>query len=210
MHDYSSDTVDYSKKMMESTSWDEFNHWAAQRTNKANAQGIDISGSTWKSNDQIKSEWVSSGNAPKTTTTKKPAASSTSTVKKSSSSSLNGSSEHPSKRGKTFDSGGIASGGVGLLDKETEGDEIVLSPELTRKILAPSTNAEFRKFTQALGMMFGPAKIAEPRPAEIVHSSEQHDRHDRNYYINGVQIGEQEAQKPLSEILSTLALYANS
>jgi hypothetical protein len=30
-----------------------------------------------------------------------------------------------------------------------------------------------------------------------------------NYYIEGVQIGAEEANKPLSEILNTLTVYAN-
>lgn len=205
--DYSGDTTDYSKKMMESTSWDEFNHWAAQRENKANAQGIDISGSTWKSNDQIKSEWLAAGGGSRPSAEKKPTASSTTTTKKTGSSSLNGSSEHPSER-RTFDSGGIARG-VGLMHKDTEEDEIVLGPELTKKLLAPVSDAEYWRSIEAMGWMWGNPKPASPGLPDSMRSETHNDRHDTSYYINGVQIGESEAHKPLSEILSTLALHAN-
>lgn len=205
--DYSGDTTDYSKKMMESTSWDEFNHWAAQRENKANAQGIDISGGTWKSNDQIKSEWLAAGGGSRPSAEKKPTASSTTTTKKTGSSSLNGSSEHPSER-RTFDSGGIARG-VGLMHKDTEEDEIVLGPELTKKLLAPVSDAEYWRSIEAMGWMWGNPKPASPGLPDSMRSETHNDRHDTSYYINGVQIGESEAHKPLSEILSTLALHAN-
>lgn len=50
--------VDYSKLMANSTSVDEFNHWANLRTAKSAAMGIDISGSgKYKSNEQLGKEW---------------------------------------------------------------------------------------------------------------------------------------------------------
>ena len=54
---YSNDKTDYSALMDRASSEAEFQYWAEQRNAKAIAQGIDITGSGWRSNEQIYKEW---------------------------------------------------------------------------------------------------------------------------------------------------------
>lgn len=53
----------------------------------------------------------------------------------------------------TYDNGGIANG-LGFMPKATSKPESVNDPELTRKILTPVSNAEFTRYTKAMGIMF--------------------------------------------------------
>ena len=58
-YNYSNDKTDYSALMDRASSESEFQYWAEQRNAKAIAQGIDITGSGWRSNEQIYAEWKS-------------------------------------------------------------------------------------------------------------------------------------------------------
>ena len=63
MHDWSKDTTDYSAQMQNAKTIEEFLKVAQDRENKANAQGIDISGASGAmSNEQIYNEWVKKNN----------------------------------------------------------------------------------------------------------------------------------------------------
>ena len=106
-----------------------------------------------------------------------------------------------------YDSGGVLRGRGNI--KATDADEIVLGPEMTAKILAPASNAQFTDFVKALGVMFGVSQRAAPEmtPGKQLISST--DSHAVNYYINGVKIGADQMARPMSEVLSTLKLYTN-
>ena len=63
MHDWSKDTTDYSTQMQNAKTIEEFRKAAQARENKANAQGIDISGASGAmSNEQIYNEWAKKNN----------------------------------------------------------------------------------------------------------------------------------------------------
>lgn len=59
-HDWSTDTTDYSALALKSTSTAEIQEWLNRRTQKAEAQGIDISGNTggYRSNEQVYQDWI--------------------------------------------------------------------------------------------------------------------------------------------------------
>ena len=56
-HDYANDKTDYSQKMLDATSWAEFEHWRNERNNKIAAQGIDVSAAGFRTNEQLLQEW---------------------------------------------------------------------------------------------------------------------------------------------------------
>ena len=63
LHDWSKDTTDYSTQMQNAKTIEEFRKAAQARENKANAQGIDISGASGAmSNEQIYNEWAKKNN----------------------------------------------------------------------------------------------------------------------------------------------------
>lgn len=110
----------------------------------------------------------------------------------------------------SFDSGGIAYG-KGFLRKATALGETVLDPATTERILSPRSNAQFVSFTDSLSKLFGLSSGDIGAKMQSVFSSL--DRSSSvvgdTYYINGVKIGSDMANKPLSEILSVLPIYAH-
>lgn len=63
MHDWATDTTDYSSQMQNAKTIEEFLKAAQAREHKANAQGIDISGASGAmSNEQIYNEWAKKNN----------------------------------------------------------------------------------------------------------------------------------------------------
>ena len=104
-----------------------------------------------------------------------------------------------------FDEGGIASG-KGFMQKAIRDDEMVLGPEMTRQILNPQTNQRFEAFTRSLGIMIGAVDHMEERgsPSSVVSHS-MSDSH--NVIINGVTIGTDQLQRPLSDVLASLNIY---
>lgn len=113
------------------------------------------------------------------------------------------------KKSKSYDSGGIADGD-GFLPKATGRREMVLDPELTAKILEPESNERFQSFVQSMGLLFGTAdrqgQSGGIRPAAVSST----DRHDVNYFINGVKVGSDMANRPLSEVLASLPIHTES
>lgn len=83
---------------------------------------------------------------------------------------------------------------------------MVLDPDTTRMILSPESNAQFTNFVKSLGLLFGTAENTADRSMKTAAVSST-DRHDVTYYINGVKIGSDMANRPLSEILSVLPLH---
>lgn len=165
---YSTDKTDYSLLMLNSKTQEEFDMWAAERTKKMEAQGIDPAKRGIRSNADLAKE--------------------TGFISK-------------------YDSGGILRGMGGI--KATDRDESVLGPELTQAILKPSSNAQFSDFAKSLGVMFGVSRAAsEQRIFNTNQTSSLVNSNNSNVtYINGVKIGSDMMQRPLSEVLSTLSLH---
>lgn len=109
----------------------------------------------------------------------------------------------------SFDNGGFALG-KGLLRKDTSKTETVLDDSITDRILSPRANAQFTSFTNSLSRLFGMSTGDIGAKAKSLFSTI--DRSSSvvgdTYYINGVQIGSDMLDRPLSEVLSVLPIYA--
>lgn len=106
-----------------------------------------------------------------------------------------------------FDTGGIARG-LGVMQKATTEDEVVLSPALSNLVLTPQKNREFAQFAQSMGLLFGAAQhFGSAEFSREAVSNNVTDRHDIT--INGVTIGESMLRRPLSDTLSLLGLHRN-
>lgn len=101
----------------------------------------------------------------------------------------------------TYDNGGVLHGIGGI--KATHGNEIVLPPDITSKILNPTSNAQFKAFADTLGLMFGVgSSITNPSPRSNLTT--QYDN-SRSYVVNGVPIPEQTAkQYTIAELFSAI------
>lgn len=106
-----------------------------------------------------------------------------------------------------FDKGGVAHG-RGVMVKDVEAPELVLSPVLAADVLNPVKNTEFDRFAKDLGIMFGAAQNYAPdtrmERQPVVHNV---DSHNVGAIINGVELGENMLDRPLSEILSLLGIH---
>ena len=109
----------------------------------------------------------------------------------------------------TFDKGGILSGLGGI--KATSRPETVLPPDLTEKILTPSSNADFAQFAKSLGIMFGTSR--EVAKSSIVHNygGNTDNSDNRSYYtVNGVPFSAADAgSKTLNELFAEAAYFKN-
>ena len=106
----------------------------------------------------------------------------------------------------TYDSGGIASG-LGYMYKATKADEVVLNGGLSNAILSPKRSQQFADFTSSLERMFGMASMMERPQSRMGWSTS--DNHSTNVYMNGIKIGSDMLNRPLSEVLSVLPIYCN-
>lgn len=106
----------------------------------------------------------------------------------------------------TYDSGGIANG-LGYMYKATRADEVVLNGKLSNSILSPKRSQQFADFTSSLERMFGMSSMME-RPKSMAGFSTT-DSHNNIVYMNGIKIGSDMLNKPLSEVLSVLPIYCN-
>lgn len=107
-----------------------------------------------------------------------------------------------------FDGGGLAHG-IGWMPKGSRGTEAVLDANLTKAILNPKQNAAFTKFTDSLSALFRMAGGSGALPSSRFSSSVSN-LYGGNTYIEGVKIGSDMLNRPLSEVLSTLNLYKNN
>ena len=107
-----------------------------------------------------------------------------------------------------FDGGGLAHG-VGWMPKGSRGTEAVLDANLTKAILNPHQNAAFTNFTDSLSTLFSMAGGSGGLPSSRF-SSNVSNLYGGNTYIEGVRIGSDMMNRPLSEVLSTLNLYKNN
>ena len=105
-----------------------------------------------------------------------------------------------------FDEGGIASGS-GYMPKGAVGDEVVIGPSITKDVLSPVKNAQFMNFTRSIRALVEAGTSGNKFSTR--NSSIANTNNSRNYYINGVKIGADMANKPMSQVLSTLSIYAN-
>ena len=108
----------------------------------------------------------------------------------------------------TYDEGGILNGIGGI--KATNAPETVLPPELTQKILSPSSNAEFSAFARSMGLLFGASKDFAARN-EIIHNNGATNNNDnRAYTVNGVPISANDARtKTIAELFEDAAYFKN-
>lgn len=106
-----------------------------------------------------------------------------------------------------FDQGGVAHG-RGVMVKDVEAPELVLSPVLAADVLNPVKNTEFDRFAKDLGIMFGAAQNYTPdtrmERQPVAHNV---DSHNVGAIINGVELGENMLDRPLSEILALLGIH---
>ena len=104
-----------------------------------------------------------------------------------------------------YDSGGILRGLGGI--KATQGNEIVLPPNISERILQPTSNKQFSDFVNALGLMFGGSRGVLNSPS-VQGRMGNIDNHDgRTYVINGVPIGREYADNyTISEICDMMGL----
>ena len=87
---------------------------------------------------------------------------------------------------RAYDRGGVLRGYGGI--KATGRPEVVLDPDLTEKILRPNSEAQFRAFADALGLIFerGDRLMSSSRP--IINGQRYSDSHNTSTVINGVPI----------------------
>lgn len=204
---------DYAADMLNAANYDEFEELAMRRDAKIKGEGITGVQSTLEIYNQWKAKQEASSPSKSTSSSSSKSSSGSSSSKSSAASSAASTLISASKNiasmlvsamtGKNvvFDHGGIADG-KGVLAKDINGEEMVLGPEITKMVLTPQSNTQFSNFTRDLADLFGMAKAGF-----TAGSVSTTDRHDVNYYINGVKIGQDMAQKPLSEVLSAFALY---
>lgn len=109
------------------------------------------------------------------------------------------------KKGGLYDNGGILTGLGGI--KATTQDEIILPPDIASKILEPSSNSQFKAFTDSLGLLFGiTSQIAQPSITPNGNGNITNNN-GATYVINGVSIGQQAAETyTIAEIFRTMNL----
>lgn len=87
---------------------------------------------------------------------------------------------------RAYDDGGVLRGIGGI--KATDRPEIVLDPDLTAKILRPNSDAQFRAFADALGLIFERGERIGSSSKPVINGQRYSDSHDTSTVINGVPI----------------------
>lgn len=105
-----------------------------------------------------------------------------------------------------YDGGGILSGLGGI--KATSQPELVIDPELTRRILNPANNDAFSKFASSLGIIFGsPLREGLLRSTYTNNWQNTSNSDNRSYVVNGVPITQQAARDyTIAELFENMAL----
>lgn len=101
--------------------------------------------------------------------------------------------EQEQYRLKPFDSGGVLNGVGGI--KATSQPEMIIDPELTRRILSPANNEAFERFANSLGIIFGSPMREGLKSTYSNTWSRTSNNDNRNYVINGVPIPKEAAAK---------------
>lgn len=108
-----------------------------------------------------------------------------------------------------FDGGGVANG-LGYLTKGVEDPEAVNNPELTAKILAPTSNAQFDRYVRDMGILFETAReyaISKPvMQSAVGNSTTTNNNSNNSYSINGVKIGSDMLNRPFGEVLQMMTM----
>lgn len=105
-----------------------------------------------------------------------------------------------------YDSGGVANG-TGFLAKATSVAESVNDPELTRKILEPTSNAQFDRYVRDMGILFETVRAYAQMPVVTNRSGNViTTNNNNNTYLNGWKIGSDMLSKPLSEVLKMVSM----
>ena len=123
-----------------------------------------------------------------------------------------------SKNGKDYtvskyDSGGVLHGMGGI--KATVQDEIVLPPDVTKKMLDPDANPMFQKRLGELRWLYqkGSGSSASEEIARTVNNRESHDHYGDSYSINGIRMEPARAERmtirELAEASRALGVYGN-
>ena len=123
-----------------------------------------------------------------------------------------------SKNGKDYtvskyDSGGVLHGLGGI--KATVQDEIVLPPDVTKKMLDPDANSVFQKRLGELRWLYqkGSGSSASEEIARTVNNRESHDHYGDSYSINGIRMEPARAERmtirELAEASRALGVYGN-
>ena len=105
-----------------------------------------------------------------------------------------------------YDSGGVLHGLGGI--KATSEDEIVLPPDITKKILTPTSNKEFHQFLQDMGIMYGAAPTTPYiKRGDIISNVNNNATNDnRSYTVNGIPISPEMARNySIAEVLEMAA-----
>ena len=102
-----------------------------------------------------------------------------------------------------FDDGGFAYGS-GMMRKGS-GTETVIGPGITRAILNPVKNERFSSFVDSLRYLVdgGNGSFSFGNRSSITNNN------GGNYYVNGVRVGSDMAQRPFAEVMKTIAIHAN-
>lgn len=219
--DYSNDTTDYSALMRQATSEAAFNYWAEQRENKITAQGIDTSAEGWKSNAEIYKEWTeknggtspgggssSGGGATSKGSSSSKVSSGISSAVSSLASAITSKATKSSSK-KLYDGGGVLEGLGGI--KATAADEMVLPPDITAAMLAPSADSTFQARVKELGLLYG-GNLGRGIPmAGTVQNRSSQDHYGDSYQFGDVTLTESQAKSmtvyDLAQMSRNLSLY---
>lgn len=218
---YSNDTTDYSALMDQASSEAEFNYWSQQRTNKMEAQGIDTSAEGWRSNAEIYEAWKTKngiassgqssssggGSSSKESSSNKASSGISSAV--SSLASAITSKAAKSSSEKLYDGGGVLEGLGGI--KATAADEMVLPPDITAAMLAPSADSTFQARVKELGLLYG-GNLGRGIPtAGMVQNRSSQDHYGDSYQFGDVTLTESQAKSmtvyDLAQMSRNLSLY---
>ena len=114
-----------------------------------------------------------------------------------------------------YDKGGLAVG-RGIMVKDVEEPELVLNPEQTKTLLTTPVLMnevlnpvhDYDKMAQSMGIMYGGNRdLAPDTRMERNMVVNNVDSHNVGAIINGVELGENMLDRPLSEILSLLGIH---
>lgn len=108
-----------------------------------------------------------------------------------------------------YDSGGVLRGLGGI--KATNENEIVLPPDITKKILTPSSNEQFSQFVKDLGLLFGSSRqVMDMKKGMVLNNGGNTSTDNRSYVANGVPFSREMAEThTLAELFEMAETYEN-
>ena len=92
--------------------------------------------------------------------------------------------------------------------KATARPETVNDPDLTAKILSPSSNEQFSNYVRDMNLLFGASESYAKRPAVTTfHGGTTTNNNGNTYVINGMSISQEQADNySVSEIFSNFPI----